>query len=228
MEYLQNEYFLMTLTFGFFFLAKRLQKITHQIWLNPILVSIAALIVFLKLTGIEYEVYQVAGQKIDFWLKPAVVALGLPLYRQLNSIKKQLVPILISQLAGCLTGIFSVVLIAEGLGASREVTLSLVAKSVTTPIAMEVTRTLGGIPSLTAAIVVLVGILGAIMGFKVMAIGRIHHRDSLGLGMGTASHAVGTSAAIRHGEIEGVFSSLGLILNGILTALLASVVIDLM
>ncbi len=223
-DYLKNEYFLMTLTFGCYFLARRLQAITNKVWLNPILISIAALIAFLKLTGIEYSVYHVAGEKIDFWLKPAVVALGLPLYRQLNAIKKQLMPILISQLVGCLTGIISVVLIAQGLGASKIVTLSLVSKSVTTPIAMEVTRTIGGIPSLTAAIVVMVGILGAICGFKVMTLGHINRPDSLGLGMGTASHAVGTSAAISRGETEGVFSSLGLIINGILTALLAGTV----
>lgn len=226
MEYLHNEYFLMTLTFGSYFLARRLQAWTRWTWLNPILVSIAVLIIFLKVAGIDYEVYHQAGQKIDFWLRPAVVALGLPLYRQLKAIRRQLLPILLSQLAGCLTGIVSVVLIAQGLGASREVTLSLVPKSVTTPIAMEVTNTLGGIPSLTAAIVVLVGILGAVVGFKVMTIGHVRKPDSQGIGIGTAAHAVGTSAAIAHGEIEGVFSSLGLILNGILTAVLASTVVS--
>ena len=123
---------------------------------------------------------------------------------------------------GCATGIVSVVLIAKWMGASKPVILSLVAKSVTTPIAMEVTSTLGGIPSLTAAIVVAVGILGAIIGFRVLHFGRFKHADSQGLSIGTASHAVGTSAAMQRGEEQGAFASLGLILNGVFTAVLAS------
>lgn len=224
-EYFQNENFLLTLTFGVYFLARYIQRKVGWAWLNPILVSIAFLILFLKLTGVSYETYERGGAKIDFWLKPAVVALGVPLYRQLVAIKKQILPIVVSQIVGCTTGIVSVVLIAKWLGASQPVILSLVAKSVTTPIAMEVTRTLNGIPSLTAAIVVAVGILGAIIGFKVLHFGHINHPDSQGLSIGTASHAVGTSAAMQRGEEHGAFASLGLILNGIFTAVLASVLL---
>jgi len=225
MLYFENEYFLLTLTFGVFFLAKHIQQRTGWTWLNPILVSILVLIAFLKLTGVSYETYKVSGSKIDFWLKPAVVALGVPLYRQLSAIRQQILPIVVSQLVGCITGILSVVLIAKMLGASRPVILSLVPKSVTTPIAMEVTNTLGGIPSLTAAIVVAVGILGAIVGFRVLHFGHIEHPDSQGLSIGTASHAVGTSAAMERGEEQGAFASLGLILNGVFTAVLASILL---
>lgn len=228
MEYLQNQYFLLTLTFGVFFLARRLQRLTGWALLNPILLSIAFLIIFLKVTGIKYETYQSAGSMIDFWLKPAVVALGVPLYRQLRSIRQQIVPILVSQFVGCIVGIVSVVLIAKWLGASKEVVLSLASKSVTTPIAMEVTRTLGGIPSLTAAIVVCVGILGAVVGFKVLYVGHIKHADSQGISIGTAAHAVGTSAAMQKGEMHGVYASLGLILNGILTAILAPYILQIL
>ena len=225
MSYLQNEYFLLTLTFGVYFLAKHAQQKTGWAWLNPILVSILVLISFLKVTGISYDTYAVSGSKIDFWLKPAVVALGVPLYRQIAAIRKQILPLVVSQVVGCITGIISVVLIAKMLGASRPVILSLVPKSVTTPIAMEVTRTLGGIPSLTAAIVVAVGILGAIVGFRVLHFGHITHPDSQGLSIGTASHAVGTSAAMERGEQQGVFASLGLILNGVLTAVFSSFIL---
>lgn len=203
MEYLQNEYFLLTLTFGVYFLSRYIQKKVGWSVLNPILISIIFLIVFLKLSGVSYETYEQSGAKIDFWLKPAVVALGVPLYRQLSAIRKQIVPIVVSQLVGCIVGIMSVVLIAKMLGASTPVILSLAPKSVTTPIAMEVTRTLGGIPSLTAAIVVIVGILGSVIGFRVLQFGRINHPDSQGLSIGTASHAVGTSAAMQHGEEHG-------------------------
>lgn len=226
MEYLQNEYFLLTLTFGVFFLSRYIQKKLGWAALNPILVSIIFLIAFLKLAGVSYETYAQSGSKIDFWLKPAVVALGVPLYRQLSAIRKQIVPIVVSQLVGCITGIVSVVLIAKMLGASKPVILSLAPKSVTTPIAMEVTKTLGGIPSLTAAIVVIVGILGSIIGFRVLQFGRIKHPDSQGLSIGTASHAVGTSTAMQHGEEHGVFASLGLILNGVFTALFSSMLLS--
>ena len=220
MEYLENEFFLLALTFGIFFVAVLLQKKTGLLILNPILLTIALLIVFLKFTGISYETYHKSGQIIEFWLKPAVVALGVPLYHQPEAIKKQLLPILVSQLVGCVVGIVSVVLIAQFLGATKEVIVSLAAKSVTTPIAMEVTRTVGGIPSLTAAVVVCVGLLGAVFGFQVLSLGRVKSPIAQGLSMGTASHAVGTSTAMERGRKYGAYASLGLTLNGIFTALL--------
>lgn len=219
MEYLENEFFLLALTFGLFFLSKLLQKRTGLVLLNPILITIALLIIFLKATDISYETYNKGGHLIEFWLKPAVVALGVPLYLQLESIKKQLLPILISQLVGCMVGIVSVVLTAQLLGASKEVIVSLAAKSVTTPIAMEVTKAVGGIPSLTAAVVVCVGLFGAVFGFKVLSLGRVESPIAQGLSMGTASHAVGTSTAMERSRKYGAFASLGLTLNGIFTAL---------
>ncbi len=136
MEYLHNEYFLLTLTFGVYFLSRYIQNKTGWSLLNPILASIAFLIIFLKLAGISYETYEHSGAKIDFWLKPAVVALGVPLYRQLSTIKCQIIPIVVSQVTGCVTGIVSVVMIAKLRGASTPVILSLAPKSVTTPIAI--------------------------------------------------------------------------------------------
>lgn len=221
MEYLENKFFLLAVTFIVFLLAKILQKKTGWILLNPILVCIVVIILFLKFSGMDYAVYQEAGAVIDFWLKPAIVALGVPLYLQLESIRKQILPILLSQLAGCTVGIISVSLVAKYLGASQEVIVSLAAKSATTPIAIEVTRTLGGIPALSAAIVICVGLFGAAAGFKVLTWARVDSPMAQGLSMGTASHAVGTSAAMEKSPKYGAFASLGLTLNGILTALLA-------
>ena len=224
-EYLSNDYFLLTLTFGVYFLAKLVRKVLRLPLFNPILVSIAFLIIFLRVAHIDYEEYRVSGAKIDFWLKPAVVALGVPLYKQLNSIKREILPILLSQLAGCVVGIVSVVGIAHAMGASTEVVLSLAAKSVTTPIAMEVTEAVGGIPALTATIVVFVGIFGAITGFRILKYGHIGMPSSQGISMGTASHAVGTSAAMERSMEHGAYASLGLTLNGIFTAILAPYVL---
>lgn len=228
MELLQNNILLLAATFGTYYGARQLQKKTGWVVLNPILVTIAILIVLLQVTGISYDTYQQAGQYIDFWLKPAIVALGVPLYQHLGQIRRQFLPIFLSQLVGCLVGLVSVIAIASWMGASSEVVISLAPKSVTTPIAMEVCSAAGGIPSLTAAIVVCVGLFGAVFGFKVLEVWHVKNPFSQGLGMGTASHAVGTSRAMEKGDTYGAYASLGLILNGVLTALLTPYVLKMM
>ena len=228
MEIMSNPIILLAITFGIYYVARQIQKRTGWVVLNPILITIAALIALLQLTGISYETYEQGGQYIDFWLKPAIVALGVPLYQNLGQIRRQLLPILMSQLVGCLVGLVSVTLIASALGASHEVIVSLAPKSVTTPIAMEVCKTSGGIPSLTAAIVVIVGLFGAVFGFKILEVWHVRNPFSQGISMGTAAHAVGTSRAMEKGETYGAYSSLGLILNGVLTALLTPFVLKLL
>ena len=228
MEFFENKFFLLAITFGFFFFSKLLQKKTGWVILNPILVAIALLICFLKFTGVSYDTYNEAGSLVEFWLKPAVVALGVPLYLQLRMIKKQLMPILVSQLVGCIVGLVSVTIIAKLMGASPAVIMSLAPKSVTTPIAMEVTKAIGGIPSLTAAVVVAVGLLGAICGFKTMKIMHVGSPIAQGLSMGTAAHAVGTSTAMDISSKYGAYASLGLTLNGIFTALLTPTILRLL
>ena len=218
---------MLAFTFGVFYVAKIIQRRLGWVLFNPILVAIAVIIVFLLSMDIPYDTYHESAKMIDFWLKPAVVALGVPLYLQLSSIKRQFLPILASQMVGCIAGIVSVVIIAKVLGASDTVLMSLASKSVTTPIAMEVTQVLGGIPSLTAAIVVITGLIGAIIGFKTLSVGHVSNPMALGLSMGAASHAIGTSAAMDRDQFVGAYASLGLTLNGILTALLTPTVIDL-
>ena len=228
MEFLENSIFLLALTFGVYYLSKRLQEYTGWVVLNPILLTIIAIILFLRSTGITYERYAEATEIIEFWLKPAIVALGVPLYLQLKSIRKQIVPILMSQLIGCLVGIVSVVLTAKMMGASNEVICSLAPKSVTTPIAIEISSSVQGIPSLTAAIVVCVGLFGAVFGFRILQIGQVKSPIAQSLSMGTASHAVGTARAMEYGQTYGAYASLGLILNGILTALFTPAMLELM
>ena len=148
MNYLENEFFLLAITFGIYFFCQAFyKKKDRNTLLNPILLTIAVIIIFLKLTNISFETYNQGGHLIEFWLKPAVVALGVPLYLQLETIKKQLLPIILSQLAGCIVGVISVVLIAslwEPQPGSHPVTCS---KSVTTPIAMEVNQDIGWNPA---------------------------------------------------------------------------------
>ena len=228
MEFLENKVVVIAITFLVYWSAKRLQARTGWLFLNPILVSMIAIIALLKASGMPYEKYAEGANSIDFWLKPAIVALAVPLYLQLTTIRKQLMPIIISQLAGCVVGVVSVVLVAKWMGASDSVIISLAPKSVTTPIAMEVTGQLGGIPSLTAAIVICVGLFGAIFGVRILQVGRVKSPIARGISLGTAAHAIGTSRASEFGHIYGAYASLGLILNGVLTALLAPLILKCM
>ncbi|WP_442590491.1 LrgB family protein [Pedobacter sp. AW31-3R] len=226
--FLQGHVFIISFTFVVYFLAQVLQRKTKLVILNPILVSIVIIIVFLSVFKIDYKVYHEGSRLIDFFLKPAVVALGVPLYQQLEKIRKQTLHIVISEIAGCVAGIVSVVLLAKVMGAPREVVLSLAPKSVTTPIAIEVSKVVGGIPPLTASVVIVVGIFGSIYGYQFMKWAKVHNPVSQGLSMGTAAHAVGTSKSLEISPSFGAFSSLGLIMNGIFTAILTPYILALL
>ena len=228
MDFIESDIFLVALTFGVYFGAMRLRDMTGISAFHPVLVTVAVLIGFLELTGISYDTYARPGRMIESWLKPAIVALGLPLYTQLRAIRKQFVPILMCELAGCVVGIISVVLIAKWMGASREVIISLAPKSVTNAIAIEITNQLGGIPSLTASIVVLVGLLGAVVGLKVLSLGNISSPVAQGISMGTAAHVIGTSRVNQLSERYGAYATVGLIINGVLTSVFAGPLLTLL
>lgn len=225
---LRSELFLITLTFLLFGIFTWVQKKSGIALLNPMIFTIAGLIGFLKITGISYDEYAPSGRMIEFWLKPAIVALALPLYNELKHIKNQFLPLFIAELTGCIVGIVSVVFVARWLGASEEIIRSLAPKSVSTPIAIEISRQIGGIPALTSAIVVIVGMIGAVVGMKMMSWGNVNAPVSKSLSMGTAAHVIGTNRISEYGERYGAYATLGLIINGILTAALAGPITDLM
>lgn len=216
-----TETFAIALTCTVFFLSKKLYEKYNFFLLNPVLVSIVSIIAILKFMDIPFESYNKGGGIITYLLKPAVVALGVPLYLQLKEIKKQKIAIVSSMLAGSIIGILSVILFAKIFGASKPVILSLIPKSVTTPIAIEVSSIIGGIPSLTVGIVITVGVFGSVLGLQFLKF--IHVKDdlSIGLAMGAASHGIGTARVAEQNSKQGAFSGLGLILTGIFTALLA-------
>lgn len=228
MEFLENKYLLISLTFLIYIGAQRLQKACGLKLLNPILITMCVMICYLLFFNIDYDTYQEGGRYIDFWLKPAIVALGVPLYKQLSTIRRQMLPLLVAEIAGCVAGLFSVIILARLFGASHEVVMSLAPKAVTTPIAIEVSSAIGGIPALTAAVVVSTGVFGGIAGFQIIKLSRIRSSIAGGLSMGTAAHAIGTSAAMEQSERFGAYSSLGLTINGLLTALLAPFLLEIM
>jgi predicted murein hydrolase (TIGR00659 family) len=193
--------------------------------LNPVALSIAFLVGLLTLTGTPYQTYFDGAQFVHFLLGPATVAIAVPLYAQLSRLKAMFVPLAVSLVAGSLVAIVSAVGIAWALGASRETMLSLAPKSVTTPIAMGIAEKLGGLPSLTAVLVVSTGIIGAVSAKYVLDALRIADHAVRGLAVGVAAHGIGTARAFQVSEEAGAFAGLGMGLNGLATAALFPVLV---
>jgi len=216
------------LTLGVFILSKKMQIKYKSPLLNPILITIIVVICFLLLADIPYEDYERDTQVISFWLAPSVIALGYALYSFLEEIKADFMRIIASMVAGSLTGILSVFMTAYLFGASKATMISLAPKSVTTPIAIEVSKQMGGIPSLTVAFVIVVGVLGAIFGQTYLRLIGVKDPKSVGLSLGATAHALGTASISERGPDFSAFGGLGMALNGVLTAILAPWVIKLM
>ncbi|MCB1429223.1 MAG: LrgB family protein [Nitratireductor sp.] len=187
---------------------------------NPVLIAVLALVGILVFTGTSYQTYFDGAQFVHFLLGPATVALAIPLYRQFEHVRKSAIAILVSIIAGSLTAAGSAVAIAWAMGARESAIISLAPKSVTAPVAMGIAEQLGGLPSLTAALVILTGITGAMLGPLVMNFLRISDWQARGLAMGTASHGIGTARALQVNEVAGAFSGLAMGLNALATAIL--------
>ena len=188
---------------------------------NPLLIAIALVISFLLVFNIDVDIYNKGGQFINMFLGPATVVLAVPLYKQLNLLKKYLLPILVGILLGSSIGISSVILLANIFGFEKVLTISLLSKSVTTPIGIEITKQLGGLAPVTVLSIIISGIIGSILGPLLCKKFKINNKVAIGIAIGTASHAVGTSKALELGETEGAMSSLSIGIAGIMTVFLA-------
>lgn len=219
-----SEIFDLALVVGTYIAATILYKKTHLSILHPLLTSIFVIIVILEFLDIEYASFQEGSHLIHFMLGPSVVALGYVLFEQMKYLKGNVVSILTSVFVGAIVGIISVIVIGKLMGADQSLIATLQPKSVTTPIAMGISEKNGGIPSLTAVIVVAVGIFGSIVGPAVMKVLGIESRIAKGLALGASSHGVGTAAAIQLGAVEGALSGLAIGLMGIMTAILVPVI----
>ncbi|MGQ9794832.1 LrgB family protein [Desulfosoma sp.] len=227
MAFFTSRVFSVFVTFLAFYAAQRLYRRLQYFWLNPVLLSIVGLMVFLTLMGIPYEDYFQGGQIISFFLGPAVVALGVPLYLQMEEIRKRGRAIGVSMAVAAVVGVLSAAGTAALLGASAPVVASLAPKSVTTPIAMGIAEKIGGIPPLTAAIVIATGILGAVIGPGVLRLCGVRHPVAFGLAMGAASPGIGTARAMEEGEVQGASGGLAICLNGVATAVVTPVLMKL-
>lgn len=224
---LKEPLFQVTLTMVVYILTNRLYKKIHFFLFNPLLFASGIIIYILQYTNVDYSVYAKGGDMITFLLGPATVALGVPLYKQIPTIRTNFKSIVIGVVTGSITAIVSTVFIAKALGASRETLLSIAAKSTTMPIAIGITEILGGNDKLIVLGVAVTGIFGGVIGAEVMKLLKVKSRVAVGIGIGTASHAGGTSRAVLMGEIEGSMSGAAIVLTGLVTALIAPYVVKL-
>ncbi|MDP2700361.1 LrgB family protein [Thalassospira sp.] len=186
---------------------------------NPVVIAIALIAFLLRATGTPYATYFEGAQFVHFLLGPATVALAVPLFRQLDTLKRALPVIVFGVLFGSLMASASTIVLAWALGAAPDTLASLAPKSVTTPVAMGIAEQIGGIPALTAVCVIATGIVGATMGPMVMNLARLTDWRARGFAMGVAAHGIGTARAFQVNQTAGAFSGLAMGLNTLATAL---------
>ncbi|HMO28356.1 LrgB family protein [Enterovirga sp.] len=194
-------------------------------FVNPVLISIVLVGALLRLTGTPYERYFEGAQFVHFLLGPATVALGVPLYRNLALVRRNLLPMLAALLVGSLGAILSAVGIAAAFGLPREVIVSLAPKSVTAGIAMAISDSMGGVPSLTAAIVAVTGVVGAVVATPLMNALGIRDYVARGFAVGLSAHGIGTARAFTISSVAGVFAGIAMALNAVVTAFLVPLVL---
>jgi predicted murein hydrolase (TIGR00659 family) len=185
---------------------------------NPVAIAVAVLIALLAVTGTPYRVYFEGAQFVHFLLGPATVALAIPLFDQRRTIRRLWLPLLLGLLAGVLTAVVTAVGVAAALGASAETLRSLAPKSVTAPIAMGIAERIGGLPGLTAVLVIATGMLGAMIARPLLDLLRVRSVPARGFALGTASHGIGTARAFQVSEQMGAFAGLGMGLSAVATS----------
>lgn len=221
---LNTEIFILTLVVGVYLASIWLYRRTKLAFLHPLLVSIPVLAVLTRFLGISYASFEQGSRIISFLLGPTVVVLGYLLYEQLAILRENALSILTSVFVGCVTGIFSVIYMARYLGADPILIASIEPKSVTTPIAMSIAEKAGGIPSIAAVVVILVGIFGGMVGPFIFKKLGIESKIAKGLALGSAAHGLGTARAMELGVVEGAISGLAIGVMGIMTAILVPVI----
>ena len=213
--------FWLTVTVGAWMAALEVARVTgRHPFVNPVLLAVALVGTLLGVTGTAYQSYFNGAQFVHFLLGPATVALGVPLYRNLTLLRRNLLPMLTALIVGAVVAIVSAVLVARWAGAPRDVLVSLAPKSVTAGVAMAVSERLGGLPSLTAALVITTGVLGAMIVTPLMNALSIRDYAARGFAVGLASHGIGTARAFAVSSVAGVFAGVAMGVNAIVTPLL--------
>jgi predicted murein hydrolase (TIGR00659 family) len=196
--------------------------------LNPTLLAIVLVVIVLSVTGTSYKRYFDGAQFVHFLLGPAVVAMAVPLYRHTPLIRKSAGALLGALAIGSVTAILSSILVTRALGGSRELWLSVAPKSATAAISMAISERIGGIPSLTAVLTISTGILGACIGSYVLRFTGVREWRACGFALGLSSHGIATARAFQENEVAGTFASLAMALNGVATAVLVPLLVNLL
>jgi len=212
------------LTLAAFALGSRINRKTGKAWCNPLLLGSIFVIVFLNTFAIPYAEYKASAAPVSYLLLPATVSLAVPLYEKWDMLRSNFAAILAGIVSGTLTSLGSIIAMAWLLKLQRYQAVSLLPKSVTTAIGMDVAAELGGMAALAGAVIVLTGIVGNLTAETICRIFHIHDPMSKGIAIGTSSHAIGTSKALELGKVEGAMSGLAIAVAGVLTAFLAPVV----
>lgn len=207
-------------TIFIYMLARKISKKYPSPFTLPVLIGTVLIIILLLITGIPYETYGKGANWINELLGPAVVALAYPLYKQWTMLKRYMVPILAGVVIGAIVGVASGLLLAKWFGIEEVIIYSLIPKSVTTPVAMDISETIGGIPALAAVFVMFAGIGGAVMSSFIYKYTRIHHYFAKGIGIGAASHAIGIAMAMENSEEEGAAGTVAMGLSAITVSLI--------
>ena len=189
---------------------------------NPLLVSIILTMIVLVVADVDYDIYNKGASYLSWLLTPATVCLAIPLYEQWNLLKKYYQAVILGIVAGVLTSLTTVFLLAKLMGLDHKEYVTLLPKSITTAIGMGVSEELGGYVTITVAVIVVTGVFGNIFGELICKIFKITHPISKGLAFGSSSHAIGTAKAIELGEVEGAMSGLAIAVTGIMTVILAT------
>lgn len=189
---------------------------------NPLFLAIVLIIGFLLLTDTSVEQFQVGASYVNLLLTPATAILALSIYRQRKILQQYFLPIVFGCLAGAITSIVSVLCLCKAFRFDEKMTASLFPKSVTTPIAIKVSESLGGIGAITVGAVLVTGVAGAMLAPTLIKLFRVQNRVAIGVAIGTCSHAMGTTKAVELGEIEGAMSSVAIGITGIMTVLLST------
>lgn len=220
---IDSAYFGIALSILVYFVSTKIKSKTKLDFLNPLFLTIVLIIIFLLSFKIDYEVYNSSAKYLSYLLTPATVCLAVPLYKQINLLKKNVKAVIIGITVGVITSLGSIFLMSFLLGLTHEQYVSILPKSITTAIGLGISEELGGIPSITIAAIVLTGNLGNVMAVWICKLFRIKEPIAVGLAIGTSSHALGTTKALEIGEIEGAMSSLSIAVAGLLTVIFASV-----
>lgn len=224
MNFISTEIFGFTITICIFFLVSRALKNVKNPLLNPLLISAIVIMLINYVLKIPYEQYNAGGAILTFFIAPATVALGLPLYRKRDLLKKYKFEILISIIVGTCVGLGSVYGLSKIFGLTEETLLSLLPKQTTTAIGAEVSLQIGGLVPLTIASIIVAGTTGVVTKEFIQKTLKIQTDEAMGLALGTGSHVFGTNKAMEHSEVAGAMASLATCLCGILTAIILSII----